>query len=96
MYETHIGILLSLFGSSLPPVGGLMSYLRYLCLFAHSGVQYILYCVLVSFSSPSEPYVVSFSDCPFLIAPSVFSDVHVSRYRQDKSSFTHILGYELC
>ena len=26
-------------------VGGLMSYLRYLCLFAHSGVQRILCCV---------------------------------------------------
>ena len=28
-------------------VGGLMSQLRYLCLFAHSGVQHILCCVLV-------------------------------------------------
>ena len=27
-------------------VGGLMSYLRYLCLFQHSGVQHILSCVL--------------------------------------------------
>jgi len=27
-------------------IGGLMSYLRYLCLFAHSGVQRILCCVV--------------------------------------------------
>ena len=30
-------------------VGGLMSYLRYLCLFAHSGVQHILCCVFALF-----------------------------------------------
>ena len=38
-------------GSSLPPgqllVGGLVSYLRYLCLFAYNGVQYLLCCVLL-------------------------------------------------
>ena len=30
-------------------VGGCMSYLRYFCLFAYSGVQHILCCVFVSF-----------------------------------------------
>jgi len=30
-------------------VGGLMSYLSYMCLFAHSGVQHILCCVFVLF-----------------------------------------------
>ena len=30
-------------------VGGLMSYLRYLCLFTHNGVQHILCCVFVLF-----------------------------------------------
>ena len=30
-------------------VGGPMSYLRYLCLFAHSGVQRILYCAFALF-----------------------------------------------
>jgi hypothetical protein len=39
----------TMFGSSLPPVGGLMSYLRYLPLLAHSGVQHILCCVFVWF-----------------------------------------------
>ena len=30
-------------------VGGFMSYLRYLCLLAHSGVQHILCCVFAVF-----------------------------------------------
>jgi hypothetical protein len=42
-----------------------MSYLRYLCLFAYSGVQHILCCVFLC-----VPYVASFSglsifDCRF-------------------------------
>jgi hypothetical protein len=57
-----------------------MSYLRYLCLFAYSTVQHILYCVLYLFYLSSScvlclvscvPNVVSFSgltilDCPFV------------------------------
>jgi hypothetical protein len=46
-----------------------MSYLRYLCLFAYCGVQHILRC----FSSSMLPVSL---DCPFLIAPSVFSNVY--------------------
>ena len=44
-----------------------MSYLRYLCLLALSGVQYILYCVLFCFSSSCNlsPYVTSFSGLSF-------------------------------
>jgi hypothetical protein len=48
-----------------------MSYLRYLCLLAYSGVQHILCCVFVFLflSSSCVPYVASFSglfifDCP--------------------------------
>ena len=76
-----------MFGSSLPPVvccrahvlstssvGELMSYLRYLCLFAYSGVQHILCCVFVLFFFDLCILPVSL-DCPFLIAPSVFSNV---------------------
>jgi hypothetical protein len=39
-----ISVKKPMFGSYLPPVvvGGLMFYLRYLCLFVHSGVQHIL------------------------------------------------------
>jgi hypothetical protein len=38
-----------------------MSYLRYLCLFVCSGVQHILCCVFVCFSSSCVPYVDSLS-----------------------------------
>ena len=56
---------------------GLMSYLRYVCLFAHSGVQHILCLFLFCFSSSCVPYVASFSYlCFFLIAPSVLSVVY--------------------
>jgi hypothetical protein len=47
-------------------VVGLMSYLPYLCLFAHSGVQHILCCVFVSFFFILLQVSL---DCPFLIAP---------------------------
>ena len=51
-------------------VGGLMSYLRYLCLFVFSGVQYIVLCFCFVFLPSCVPYVASFSglsnfDCPF-------------------------------
>jgi len=51
-----------------------MSYLRYFCLSAHSGVQHILCCVFV-FVYPMLPVSL---DCPFCIAPSVFSNVYLS------------------
>jgi hypothetical protein len=59
-------------------VGGLMSYLRYLCLFAHSGVHHILCCVFISF------FVVLCTPCcqciwivHFFYCPSVFSNVYL-------------------
>ena len=54
----------TMFGSSLPScfVGRLMFYLRYLCLFAHSGVQHILcYVFGLFFFSFCVHYVASFS-----------------------------------
>ena len=55
-----------------------MSYLRYLCLFAYSGIQHILCCGFVLFvfvlCLVFTMLPVSM-DCPFLIAPSVFSNV---------------------
>jgi hypothetical protein len=76
----------TMFGSSLPPVvckkrevcvgGGIMSYLRYLCLFAHSWVLLILSCVFVSLGLVYPMFPVS-TDCPFLVAPSVFSNVNL-------------------
>ena len=59
-----------MFVSSLPPlfVGGLMSYLRYLCLFTYSGVVFLFW-----FSSSM---LAVFLGCPFLIATLVFSNVY--------------------
>jgi hypothetical protein len=47
-----------------------MHYLRHLCLFACSGVQYILRCVFAVLFSSCVPYVARFYrlsilDCPF-------------------------------
>jgi hypothetical protein len=55
-----------------------MSYLRYLCLFVYSGVQHILCCILNLFRLVYPMLSVSL-DCPFLIAPSVFSNVYLER-----------------
>jgi hypothetical protein len=54
-----------------------MSYLRYLYLFACSGVQQILCYVFVLFCLRLVDPMLSVSlDCPILIAPSVFSNVY--------------------
>ena len=74
----HFGFRLkTMFGSSLPPV--VMPYLRYLCLFAHSGVQHILcsvFVLFVFFLCFVYPMLPVSLDCRFLIAPSVFSNVY--------------------
>ena len=58
-------------------VGGLMSYLRYLCLFACSGVQHVLcWFFFFFFLHLVYPMMTVSLDCPFLIAPSVFSNVY--------------------
>ena len=49
-------------------------FLRYLCLFTHSGVQHLLCCVCLRLVYPMLPV---FPDCPLLIAPSVFSTVYL-------------------
>ena len=80
--------IIMMFGSSLPPVGcrrahvlfmlvvgGLMSYLNYLCLFLRI-VVYNIYCVvlfLFCLSSSFLSYVVIFSGLSSLIAPSVLT-----------------------
>ena len=58
-------------------VRGLMSYLRYLCFFAHSGVQHILRCVFLRLVYSRLPVSL---DLPFLIAPSVFSNVYITQH----------------
>jgi hypothetical protein len=73
-------------------LGGLMSYLRYLCLFAYSGVQHILCYVFLRLVCPMLPVSLDCFcyvflrlvypmfpvslDCPFLFATSVFSKVY--------------------
>ena len=55
----------------------LVSYLRWLCLVAHNGVQHILYCVFVCLR-PEYPVLPVSPDCLFLIASSVFSNICLS------------------
>jgi hypothetical protein len=54
-----------------------MSYLRYLCLFAHSGIQHIL-CSFLFFRLrlvyPMLPVSLGY---PFFFAPSAFSNVYL-------------------
>ena len=50
-----------------------MSYLRYLCLFSHSGVQHILCCVFVLFFFVLLPVSL---DCQYLTTPLVFLVVY--------------------
>ena len=66
----------TMLGSSSPSVvcRGRVFSLRYMYLFAHSGVQNILCCVFVLFVFVL--LLVSL-DCPFLIASSVFSNVYL-------------------
>jgi len=54
-----------------------MSYLRYLCLFAHSGVQRIVLCFCFVFICLVYPLLRVSLGCPFLIAPTVFSVVYL-------------------
>jgi hypothetical protein len=56
--------------------GGLIYYWRYLCLFAYSGVQLIVCCVLFCFLHFVYPMLPLSLDCRFLVAPLVFSNVY--------------------
>ena len=67
-YDFHIK---TKFGSSLPPE----SYLRYLCLFTYSNVQYVVFC-FVCLRLVCTMLPVSL-DCPFLIVALVFSSVYL-------------------
>ena len=55
-------------------VGGLICYLRYVCLFADSSVQHILCCVFPRIVYHMLPVSL---DCPLLIAASVFFSVYL-------------------
>ena len=51
--------------------------MSYLCLFAYSGVQHILCCSSFDFLRLVYPMLPISLDCPFLIVPSVFSNVYL-------------------
>jgi hypothetical protein len=61
-------------------VGGIMPYLRYFSLLAYIGVQHILWCVLFLlcfvYHRPVYPMLPVFLGCPFLSAPSIFSNIY--------------------
>ena len=59
-----------------------MSYLRYLCMFAHSGVQHILCCGFGLFVFVlCLVYVASFSGLSIFECPSVFSNIYIRHSR---------------
>jgi hypothetical protein len=51
--------------------------MSYLCLLAYSGVQHILCCSCFDFLRLVYPMLPISLDCPFLIVPSVFSNVYL-------------------
>jgi len=62
-------------------------YLRYLCLFVYSAVQYILCCVFGLFVFVLclvYPMLPVSLDCPSLIAPSEFANVFFPKERGQK------------
>jgi hypothetical protein len=59
-------------------VGGLMSYLRYLCLFAHSIVQHILCCIVFSVYGPNVASCSGFSILDFSNVISIFQNVSLN------------------
>ena len=70
-------VIKTIFGSSLPPVVCMKAYvLYYLCLFANSGFQHILFCMFLVCLCPVYPMLPVSLDWPLLIALSVFSDVY--------------------
>ena len=60
-----------------------MSYLRYLCLFVHSGVHLIVLCFCFVFLRLVYPMFQVSLDCQFVIAPLVFSNVYLFKHKSD-------------
>ena len=91
-YDFHIE---TMFVSSLSPIGGLMSYVCYSCFFANSFVQHILCFVFLRLVNLMLPVSL---DCPFLIVPSLFSNVYFlyrnSKFRNEyRSPITTLVTY---
>jgi hypothetical protein len=70
-------------------MGDIMSYLLYLCLYAHSGVQHIFCFVFHRLVYTMLPVSLN---CPFLLAPSVFSNVYFLLVYEE-IIFSNILKY---
>jgi hypothetical protein len=76
-------------------VGGIVSYLRYMCLLAHSSVQCILCFAFLRLVYPMFPFSL---DYPFCIASSVIYNVYVCNneenndflYDKLNKSYTHM------
>ena len=67
-------LIKTVFSSSLQPV----VCRRVHVMFVYSGVQHILYCVVLFVLCLVYPMLTVSLDCPFLIAPSVFSNVYLT------------------
>jgi hypothetical protein len=73
-----------------------MSYLRYLCIFAHSCVQHILRFVFVLFCFRLVYSMLPLSlDCPFMIVTSVFSSVYQTKHVIIQYRLQHIYTVNL-
>ena len=67
-----------------------MSYLRYVCLFARSGVQYILCCIFVWFFFMScVPYVANFSGLSIFDLPLRCSLTFIISNKHEQISKTY-------
>ena len=73
---------------------GLCLFYVILCLFAHSGVQHILWCVLFSPSS-CIPYVASLSGLSIFVALSSFSNVYMHAISVNYLAFSEFMVYHL-
>ena len=66
----------------------------HLCVFVYSGVHHIFWCV---FPRPVYPMLPVSQDCPFLIAPSVFSNDHQTHQNMWWTPLTQTQSYlNLC
>ena len=80
----------TMFSSSLPPLYS-EGLIYNLCMFAFSGIQHILCCVFVLLRHV-YPVLPVFLDCPFMIGPSVFSNVYLNygRFSLPPMQFNYI------
>ena len=98
----HRNAVRFVFTSSCLFVGGFISCLRYLCLFAYSGVQHVLCCVFGLFVFVLYSILAVLLDYPFLIVLLVFSNVYLMnkvgrKLRTVTSGWTMFdSGYENC